>query len=157
MIEPNLKFPDFEVSNAEPEAKAILNTIKMFFDSNVNSKVDLFKKISHPKLKRLAMGNSNKLYWMTRDEMINQSLKGLANARNSIPNFICKFKIETIKHFTIHDVIASIAVEWEMLMTDSTGNHCTCFHLVKTEDVWLIVDILDRGIEKNYRNIDEGN
>lgn len=148
MITPNLEFLDFEDPDADPEANKILQTIKMFFDSNVNSKTELFKQICHPKLSRLSLGNNNELYWMTRDEVINQSLIGLEKARKSIPNFKCTFRIDRIKHFIIHDLIASISIEWVMLMTESTGNHCTCFHLVKSEEKWLIVDILDRGVEE---------
>ena len=99
-------------------------------------------------MSRLSLGNNNELYLITRDEVINQSLIGLEKSRKSIPNFKCTFKIEKIKHFMIHDLIVSISIEWVMLMAESTGNHCTCFHLVKSEDKWLIVDILDRGVEE---------
>jgi len=72
MTIPNLEFPDFEVPDPNFEAKIILETIKLFFDSNVNSKVDLFNEICHPKLSRLGIGNSNELYWMTRPRLLQE-------------------------------------------------------------------------------------
>ena len=142
-----MEFPDFDLSIDDPEAPLILETIKMYFECSVNSNVDLFLEISHPKLTRLALGNSNELYWMTQEEVITQSLEGLANARKNVPNFQCRFRINKLIHFTIHDVIASIAVDWTMLMTESTGHHCTCFHLAKHEDNWIIAHVIDRGRE----------
>ncbi|MFX0181734.1 MAG: hypothetical protein ACFE95_01530 [Candidatus Hodarchaeota archaeon] len=125
----------------------LLEIIKMYFDSSVNSRIELFQEITHPNFIRFGLGNSNELYYMSRDEVINQSLIGLSKARETIPNFKCSFKIKKITHLTIHDVIASIGVEWIMMMTDSVGIHCTCFHLAKDEGKWILVNALDRGKE----------
>lgn len=143
----NLDFPSLDLATDDLEAIKVLEIIKMYFDSNVNSKIELFQEITHPNFIRFGLGNSNELYCMSRDEVINQSLIGLSKARESIPNFKCSFRIKKIKHLTIHDVIASIGVEWIMVMTDSIGTHCTCFHLAKVEGTWILVNALDRGKE----------
>lgn len=143
----NLNFPEFDLDTDDPDSVLVLEIIKKYFDSNVNSKIELFQEITHDTFTRSGLGNSNELYQMSREEIITHSLGGLAKARETQLNFKCLFNIERITHLTIHDVIAAVGVEWEMIMTDSIGTHCTCFHLAKDEGRWTVISALDRGFE----------
>lgn len=58
-----------------------------------------------------------------------------------------KIKIDKIDHVAVHDLIASAEVHWRMILPDSVGIHRSCYHLAKMDSRWVIVSLMDRGLE----------
>ncbi len=58
------------------------------------------------------------------------------------------FKLNKLKQIGVHGPIASVEVDWQMIMPDSIGIHCTYFHIVNTENQWLVANVTDHGYEE---------
>ncbi|MCY3415015.1 MAG: nuclear transport factor 2 family protein [Candidatus Heimdallarchaeota archaeon] len=130
------------------EEKEIQSILQMFFDSVHTSDEERFKAVFNPIGRRIAIGNSKDLLIFSQEEVINQTLRGLANAKKSIPGFYLNVAEMKIEHISVYDRIASAEVRWHMVMPEEYGIHHTCFQLVKEGEGWSIIHILDRGIEK---------
>lgn len=67
-----------------------------------------------------------------------------------MPDAEIAFIIDDFLHVDVHDnVIASVELTWRMILPESEGKHRTYFHLVKIDEKWTIVNVLDRGLEEN--------
>lgn len=108
-----------------------------------------FKGLWHPDAKMFGMGNSNQLNVMSRDDIIKSSLNGLRNLKNQIPNpEEIRFVIdEIIRIQHIDGVIANVELRWHMQLPGSLGKHHTFIQYAKYDDMWYIVNVLDRGLE----------
>ena len=109
-----------------------------------------FKELWHPEARRFGMGNAKELNVMNMDEIIKFSINGLKNLKKQIPNpESIKFTIDEIVAIkVIEGVIANVELRWNMTLPGSKGIHHTFIQLAKQDKKWYIVNILDKGFEK---------
>jgi hypothetical protein len=110
-----------------------------------------FLELWHPDARRFGMGNANELYSFSKDEIVKYSITGLKNLKEQIPNpEVIKFTITEIVNISVSEgVIASAEIKWQMVLPDSKkGNHHTFIQFAKKNDMWLIVNVLDKGFEE---------
>jgi hypothetical protein len=107
-----------------------------------------FSALVHPQVRTVNIGNSNEVHVFTLDQIVEFTINGLKRAVEQIPGFYARWdKIEFI-NVTVQDVTAAVEVRYQMAMPDSTGFHQSFIHLVKEDGRWLVINIIDRGIEK---------
>jgi hypothetical protein len=133
-------------SDLEDQYKSeIIAPVIKLLNSMLVGDTDVFDQCLHNEARRIGLGNENKIYIVTKDQ-INTGLKQLSQ---KIAELDTKFQIDQITHVHIKDVTASVEIEWRMIWDGGEGKHWSCFHLVKQNGVWFIVNHLDRGIEIN--------
>ncbi len=130
----------------EEKIKAIIEAL---FDSFENTDEEKFLSVTHPEVRAVNIGNSNEVLVSTREEIVKFRIRGLRNAKQQNPEFYARNEIKTVNHITVHEVIASAEVEYRMVMPEAVGLHCSYIQLVKMEEDWRVVNILDRGIEES--------
>ncbi len=126
----------------------IINLIQSYFKIMSDCDEEAFANIWHDKAQRVSIGNSNEIMVFSKDNIIEFSLRGLKNAIETIPGFFVRNEIIEISHIEILDVIATVEVKWHMIMPENRGEHTSCFHLAIENGKWNILNLLDRGIEK---------
>ncbi|HUT81907.1 MAG TPA: hypothetical protein VMZ29_11945 [Candidatus Bathyarchaeia archaeon] len=109
-----------------------------------------FQAIWHPQAIRFGLGNANELMTMNKEEMIKYSLTGLRNLKKQLPSSeSIKFTIKEILDIKcLEGVIGSVLVKWQMNLPGSVGTHQTFIQFAKHENKWVIVNVLDKGIEE---------
>ncbi|MFX0116847.1 MAG: nuclear transport factor 2 family protein [Candidatus Hodarchaeota archaeon] len=136
-----------ESSTGEQEVKKIVIS---FYDSLVNGDEETFLKLWHPNARRFGLGNNNKLYSFSKDEILNYTLRGLKNFRAQNPEHKFEQNIDEIFHvYVFQDLVASVGVKYHMIMPEGRGNHVSLLHLAKDGEKWLIVGQVDRGLEQS--------
>lgn len=127
--------------------KEIKAVILALYNSYEQSNPSLFKSIIHSQVRTINIGNNNQIHIFSADEIIENTILGLKRAKEQIPGFYAKWVNINFISLTIHDLIASIEITYTMKMPDSYGNHSTFIQLAKENTKWLIINIIDRGLE----------
>lgn len=130
------------------EIPQIRKTLQDYFEALVNGDSEKFQAIWHPQAKIFGVGNSKIIQIDSINEIISHRIEGLQKAKTSIPGFDVDFTIIKIANLYVRDIIATVDIMWQMIMPDTVGNHSTSFQLVKQNDIWLIVSVLDMGLEE---------
>ncbi len=144
---PKYEKKDISASN-NAEIPHIKKTLQDYFESLVNCDSEKFETIWHPEAKIFGIGNSKILQIDSLNEIIKHRIKGLQKAKISIPGFDVDFIIKKIGNMYVKDIIATVDIIWQMIMPETVGNHSTSFQLAKQNDKWLIVSVLDMGLEE---------
>ena len=132
------------------EKERIRETLRIFFLAQETGDEKLFLRVWHPDARRFGFGSNNDLYVFTTEDIFANQFHGIQQAKIDNPNFSVTFLMNRIKHVDVHkdNLIASATVEWQMLsMGQCVGVHYTYFHLIKTDEDWVIVNVTDRGKE----------
>lgn len=133
------------VSEIEKIKKLIINYTKY----NETSDWENFIEIWHPEARRLNVGNTNELLITPTEDIKKLSFEGLMNLRKQMPEAEISFITDDFSHIDVYDeVVASAELNWRMILPGSEGRHKTYFHLVKANEKWIIVNVLDRGFEE---------
>jgi hypothetical protein len=133
----------------DKDHKQIEETIQALYQSFENGDVELFKSVTHPQARTVNIGNSNQAFVFSLEEIINNTILGLRNAKEQIPGFFANWVNIYIKTVQTHDQIASAEVTYTMEMPESYGEHTSFIQLLKDGARWLIIQIIDRGLEIN--------
>ncbi len=150
-IEINEKYKDFSLTkvkneNKENKEKLIEELIIRYINCLQNTDGDEFEKIWYEKAVRINLGNDNEILISSKEDIIKYTINGLKQARKE--GFDVTHKFKEIKRLEVGDVTATAEIYWQMIMPDSTGLHTNYIHFAKDGNTWMIVGILDRGIEK---------
>jgi hypothetical protein len=108
-----------------------------------------FRAVVHPQVRTVNIGNSGEVHVFGLDQIIEFTINGLKGAMENIPGFFARWEEIRFTDMTIGDVAAAVEVRYKMAMPDSTGYHHSFVHLVKEGERWLVINIIDRGIEEN--------
>ena len=130
------------------EIEQIKNSLLVFFQGLDETNEELFKSVTHQNVRTVNIGNSNEIFVFTVEEIIEYTITGLRNAIQKNPGFFSRREEIDIDHITVHEIIASAEVSYKMVMPESVGYHRIYFHLAKENGKWMIVNIIDRGLEK---------
>jgi hypothetical protein len=135
--------------NSITEEDKIRDLIEKYTKCNETSDWESFIELWHPEARRLNVGNNNQLLITPTDDIKKFSFDGLKNLKQQMPDADIRFEIDEFTHIDIYDnVVASVELKWKMFLPGSKGTHKTYFHLVKLDDLWIIVNVLDRGFEE---------
>jgi hypothetical protein len=113
-----------------------------------------YKALVHPQIRTVNIGNSGEVHVFALNQIIEYTINGLKNAVKQIPGFFSYWENIKFHNITIQDVTASVEVSYQMVMPESTGSHHSFIQLVKENEKWLVINIIDRGIEKEKNDRD---
>ncbi len=136
--------------NKTDEELVIKELIEDYIDIMEKCDEERFLSLWHPDARRFGLGNDNKLHSFNKDEIVKYSISGLKTLKEQIPNpELIKFTIdEIISISTSEGVIVSAEIKWQMVLPGSKGSHHTFIQFAKKEDIWLIVNVLDKRYEE---------
>ena len=127
-------------------------TIKDFilelYQAFENSDEAAFRALVHPEMRTVNMGNANEVHIFSVDQICEFTINGLKSARENVPGFFARWDEVEFVEVTIGDVVAFVSVRYKMLMPENVGTHTSGIHLIKPEDKWQVIQIVDRGIEQ---------
>ncbi|MFX1299553.1 MAG: nuclear transport factor 2 family protein [Promethearchaeota archaeon] len=136
------------MSRKQKEIGKIRETIRHFYWAQETGDENAFLSVWHPEAKRFGFGLNNELYVLSVEDILRDQFNEIQKAKEENPKYSVSFFIKQMKFFDVQpdNLIASVFVEWQMLVLGKcVGFHYTYYHLVKTEDQWVIVNVTDRA------------
>ena len=136
------------MSKRQTEIEKIRETIRHFHWAQENGDEKAFLSVWHPEAKRFGFGPNNELYVLSAEDILRDQFYEFLKAKEENPEYSVSFFIKQMKFFDVEsdNLIASVFVEWQMLILgECVGFHYTYYHLVKTEDNWVIANVTDRA------------
>ena len=73
---------------------------------------------------------------------------GFNNISDQIPGLISYWENIEFHNITIQDLTASVEVSCQVVMLESIGCHHCSIQLIKENDMWMVINIINRGKEK---------
>lgn len=136
------------MSKKQTEIEKIRDTIRHFHWAQEIGDENAFLSVWHPEAKRFSVGPNNELYVLSAEDILRDQFYEIQKAKEENPEYSVRFFIKQMKFFDVQpdNLIASTFVEWQMLVLGKcVGFHYTYYHLVKTQGVWVIVNVTDRA------------
>lgn len=131
------------------EEQNIRETILALYQHFENTDEDKFRGLTHPQVRTVNIGNSGEVHVFDMDQIVEYTIAGLRRAKEQIPGFFARREEIEICHIAVQELIASAEVSYKMVMPESIGRHHSYLHLVKNGDQWIVVNMIDRGIEES--------
>ena len=131
-------------TDQQSEIKAIILAL---YNSYEQSNIGLFKSTTHPQIRTVNIGNSKEIHIFSADDIIENTILGLSRAKDKIPGFYAKWVDFNFKSIMNYDLIASVELTYTMKMPESYGKHSAFIQLIRENGKWLIISILDKGLE----------
>ena len=128
-------------------AEVIKSGILKFYTALENSDETTFRSLVHPEVRTVNIGNENQPHIFNLDQIIQYTLQGRKQAKESTPGFYANWENIIFKNIYLKDVIAMVNLTYEMKMPDSIGYHSCGIHLLFQDEKWQIIQIIDRGLE----------
>ena len=130
------------------DSKTICQNILALYQALGGSDEAALRALVHPQVRTVNIGNSNEVHVFTLEQIVEFTIHGLKRAAEQMPGFYARWENIEIIHTHVEDVTAAVEASYQMVMPDSTGFHHSFIHLVKQDGRWLVINIIDRGIEK---------
>ena len=124
--------------------QAVINVIEEFFRLQGEFDGDGILNLWHTEGMVYMVGNNNQF----RINSIKEQCAHINEVKKKVPDIRVDFLIDSVEEVSIQDdLIATARVQWRMMMLDSYGKHRSFYNLVKIGGRWVIVNVVDRGLE----------
>ena len=131
------------------DKQKIKDIILAVYQAYENTDEAAFRNLVHPEMRTVNIGNSNEVHIFSVDQISEFTISGLKTAKESVSGFFARWEEVEFIEVTASDVVAFVSVRYKMRLPDSSGTHTSGIHLIKPEDDWLVIQIVDRGIEQS--------
>lgn len=131
------------------EEQKIKETILSLYQHFENTDEENFRALTHPQVRTVNIGNSGEVHVFDMEQIVEYTITGLRRAKEQIPGFFARREEIEVHQIAVQEMIASAEVSYKMVMPESIGRHHSFLHLVKNADQWIVVNMIDRGIEES--------
>ena len=130
------------------DLKAIKETVLAIYQTFEDTDENAFRALVHPDMRTVSIGNNGEVNVFPLNLIVEYTIKGLKNAKESISGFFSRREDVEFLEITIEGPVAMASVRYKMIMPEHKGHHTSGIHLVKEDGKWRAIQIIDRGIEQ---------